>query len=41
MVEMVGEMMAIVTGLSELTYVKYLEQFLAHGEAYVNDSGCY
>lgn len=31
MVEVVGGMMAIVIGLSELIYVKYLEQFLAHG----------
>lgn len=30
MVEVVEGMMAIVIGLSELTYVKYLEQFLAH-----------
>lgn len=31
MVEVVREIMAIVMGLSELIYVKYLEQFLAHG----------
>lgn len=34
-------MMAIVIGLSELIYVKYLGQFAAHGESYVSDSGCY
>lgn len=31
MVEVVGEMMPIVIRFSELIYVKYLEQFLAHG----------